>query len=83
MPTSPRGAALPVWSTTRTSTPANGKPTVPSTRAPSRGFDVMMIVSDMPYRSRIRYPVRCSQARKVCSVSGAEPEMNSRMPAQR
>ncbi len=41
-------ARVPPSSTTRTSMPGSGLPTVPPTRAPSSGFDVIMPASVMP-----------------------------------
>jgi hypothetical protein len=39
---------MPFGSTTRTETPGSGGPTVPASRSPSSGFDVIMPVSVIP-----------------------------------
>ncbi len=67
---------------TRSSTPGNGRPTVPPRRSPcagAQGLDVSMTVSDMPYRSRMVWPVRCCHWLKVSSSKGAEPDMKRRI----
>ena len=71
-----------VLSEMRTDTPGSGGPTVPAMRSPSSGFEVFIPVSDIPYRSRIAWPVRRLNSLNVSGNSGAEPEMKSRIERQ-
>ncbi len=79
---SPSSAVIgvPSSSTSRSSTPGSGTPTVPARGSPSARTLVFISVSVMPYRSITRRPVAAAMRSWSCTGSAADPDTSSRAP---